>query len=86
MRGLSLRAGMIAALKADTLSLAAWQVGMYGFMALAQFLYFRPLLGKPVELATPEFWLTMQIGMLAGFLTSYPVNWWLIKSGIKERM
>jgi hypothetical protein len=24
--------------------------------------------------------------MLAGFLTSYPVNWWLVSSGIKERM
>jgi hypothetical protein len=28
----------------------------------------------------------MQIAMLAGFITSYPVNWWLIKVGIKERM
>jgi hypothetical protein len=24
--------------------------------------------------------------MIAGFLTSYPVNWWLIRAGIKERM
>jgi hypothetical protein len=24
--------------------------------------------------------------MIAGFLTSYPVNWWLIRTGIKERM
>jgi hypothetical protein len=28
----------------------------------------------------------MQIGMLAGFLTSYPVNWWLVRRGIKEKM
>jgi hypothetical protein len=28
----------------------------------------------------------MQIAMIFGFITSYPVNWWLIKSGIKERM
>jgi len=28
----------------------------------------------------------MQIAMLAGFLTSYPVNWWLIRRGIKEAM
>jgi hypothetical protein len=26
----------------------------------------------------------MQIAMLAGFLTSYPVNWWPINKGIKE--
>jgi hypothetical protein len=28
----------------------------------------------------------MQIAMLAGFLTSYPVNWWLLRAGIKEKM
>jgi len=86
MRGLSFWPGMAAALKADTLSLTAWQVGMYGFMALAQYLYFLPLLGKMLEVNTAEFWFTMQIAMLAGFLTSYPVNWWLIKVGIKEKM
>ncbi len=86
MRGLGFWDGIVAAVKADTLSLTAWQVGMYGFMALAQFLYFRPLLGKPIEVNTPEFWFTMQIAMLAGFVTAYPVNWWLIKAGIKEKM
>lgn len=35
---------------------------------------------------TPEFWFMMQIAMLCGFVTSYPVNWWLIRAGIKERM
>ena len=86
MRGLVVRPGIVAALKADTLSLTAWQIGMYGFMALAQYVYFRPLLGKLLEVNTPEFWFTMQIAMLAGFVTSYPVNWWLIKAGIKEKM
>jgi hypothetical protein len=33
MRNLSFRQGLIAAIKADTLSLTAWQMGMYGFMA-----------------------------------------------------
>ena len=86
MRGLSFWPGIRAALKADTLSLTAWQVGMYGFMALAQFGYFRPLTGKPIEVNTPEFWFTMQLAMLCGFVTSYPVNWWLISVGIKEKM
>jgi Domain of unknown function (DUF4396) len=40
MRGLSFREGIIAAAKADTLSLTAWQVGMYGFMAIAYFAIF----------------------------------------------
>jgi hypothetical protein len=86
MRGLSFGPGIVAALKADTLSLTAWQVGMYGFMALAQYGYYRPLLGGTVEVNTPEFWFTMQLAMLAGFVTSYPVNWWLITVGIKEKM
>ena len=86
MRGLSFGPGMVAALKADTLSLSAWQIGMYGFMALAQFAYFRPLLGMLVEVNTVEFWFAMQLAMLCGFVTSYPVNWWLIKIGIKETM
>lgn len=86
MRGLGLGKGIIAAIKADTLSLTAWQVGMYGFMALAHFYVFDTLLGVKLQTDTVEFWFMMQIAMICGFLTSYPVNWWLIQSGIKERM
>ena len=32
------------------------------------------------------YWFMMQIAMIAGFLTIYPVNWWLIRRGIKERI
>ena len=28
----------------------------------------------------------MQVAMMTGFLTSYPVNWWLLRRGIKEVM
>ncbi|HJT79714.1 MAG TPA: DUF4396 domain-containing protein [Chthoniobacterales bacterium] len=38
------------------------------------------------EKTNPLFWFMMQIAMLAGFLTSYPVNWWLLRAGIKEKM
>jgi hypothetical protein len=86
MRGLSFRDGIIAALKADALSLTAWQVGMYGFMAVAQFWIFRRLLGVRLEVNSVEFWFMMQLAMIAGFITSYPVNWWLLKRGIKEPM
>ena len=82
MKHLSPKDGLVAALKADTLSLTAWQIGMYGWMAIATFLLFRTELGK----TDPVFWLMMQVAMLAGFLTSYPVNWWLIRKGIKEAM
>jgi hypothetical protein len=33
-----------------------------------------------------EFWSTMQVAMIFGFLTSYPVNWWLLRAGLKEKM
>lgn len=86
MRGLGPLEGIWQAAKADTLSLTAWQVGMYGFMAIAQFWLFRSLLGTRLEVDMPEFWFMMQIAMLAGFVTAYPVNWWLIESGVKEKM
>lgn len=82
MRHLSPRQGVAAALKADTLSLTAWQVGMYGWMAVATFALF----GRELEKGDPVFWFMMQLAMLGGFLTSYPVNWWLVRTGIKERM
>ena len=86
MRGLGLRDRLIAALKADTLSLTSWQIGMYGLMALAQFWLFRGIFGVKVEASKPEFWFAMQIAMIAGFATSYPVNWWLLRKGLKEKM
>ena len=86
MRGLSVGAGIVAALKADTLSISAWQIGMYGVMALIQFAWLRPDYGRIAEVASPEFWCAMQLAMLGGFLTSYPVNWWLIRIGWKEKM
>ncbi len=86
MRGLPPGEGIVAALKAATASLVAWQVGMYGFMAFAQFYLFGHLIGHRAAVDTAEFWFAMQGAMIAGFLTSYPVNWWLVRSGIKERM
>jgi len=85
MRGLSFGKGIIAAIKADTLSLTAWQLGMYGFMALAYFYFFGVLLGVKLQTNMVEFWFMMQLAMVCGFLTSYPVNWWLIQSGMKRR-
>jgi hypothetical protein len=82
MKQLSAGAGLKAAIKADTASLTAWQIGMYGWMAIATFLIF----GRELAKTGPVFWFMMQVGMLAGFLTSFPVNWWLIRKGVKESM
>jgi hypothetical protein len=86
MRDLSVGEAIWQALKADTLSLTAWQVGMYGFMAFSAFYLFRDLLGTGLVIDSVEFWFMMQLAMLCGFATAYPVNWWLIRTGVKERM
>jgi len=82
MRDYSVGQALAAATKADTFSLTAWQIGMYAWMAIATFFIF----GHELEATSPAFWFMMQIGMLLGFLTSYPVNWWLIRRGTKEAM
>jgi hypothetical protein len=81
MRNLSPGKGIVAALKADALSLIAWQLGMYGWMAVVIFVLF-----GEIPKTSPVFWFMMQIAMVAGFFTSYPANWWLLKRGIKETM
>jgi hypothetical protein len=81
MKKLSVGSALIAAVKADSLSLTAWQLGMYGWMAFVIFVWF-----GEIPKTNPVFWFMMQIAMFAGFSTSYPANWWLLKKGIKERM
>lgn len=49
MRDLSIGEGVAQALKADVASISAWQVGMYGTMALLQFAWFRPAFGGTAE-------------------------------------
>ncbi|WP_020602821.1 DUF4396 domain-containing protein [Spirosoma spitsbergense] len=82
MRDISPKEGLVAALKADTLSLASWQIGMYGWMAIVTFAIF----GRELPKDGPVFWFMMQVAMLFGFVTAYPVNWWLLKVGLKEKM
>ena len=82
MRGLSPRGGIVAALKADFLSLAWFQVGLYSWMAVMQMALFPG--GIHPDRAAFRF--LMQIGMIPGVATSYPVNRWLIRRGIEEAM
>jgi hypothetical protein len=83
MRNLPRSQALFAAVKSDTLSILTFEIGLFTWMGLTFFVFFpRPHL-RPTE---PAFWLMMQIGMILGFFTSYPANWWLIKSGWKEAM
>ncbi|MCW2522235.1 MAG: rane protein [Frankiales bacterium] len=84
MRGLRLKDGLIAATKADFISLTAFEVGLFGWMAIvAHVLFPAPHHLMPSSAA---YWLLMQVGMIIGFLTSWPANVWLLRRGIKVPM
>ncbi|MGH9076105.1 MAG: DUF4396 domain-containing protein [Acidimicrobiales bacterium] len=82
MRGLRWRQGLVEAAKADFLSLTSFEVGLFGWMALTQFVFFPGHL-RPDHAA---YWFLMQLGMIVGFFTAWPVNVWLVSKGIKEAM
>lgn len=71
-----------AAIKADSLSLIAFEIGMFGWMAIVHYLLFT----EPPKPNEAVYWFMMQIAMILGFITSYPANWILVKKGIKEEM
>lgn len=81
MRNLSGWPGIQAAIKADTISLIAFEIGMFVFMGWMHH-HFHPAL----EANDVRYWFLMQIAMVIGFITSYPANWWLIRKGWKEAM
>jgi Domain of unknown function (DUF4396) len=68
------------AIKSDTLSVLSFEVGLFGWMALAQY----AIWDAPID--SSSHWFLMQIGMILGFATSWPVNRWLLRYGIKEPM
>jgi len=83
MKHLTPAQGLIAAIKADTLTILAFEVGMFAWMAIVFFVLFPHPHLMPTE---ASYWLMMQIAMVIGFITSLPVNRWLLKAGLKEVM
>jgi hypothetical protein len=81
MTDLSPGQAIVAAIKADTLSILAFQVGMYAWMALTHFFLFPHL-----EANRPLYWGMMQVAMLLGFATAWPMNRWLVARGLKGSM
>ncbi len=68
------------ALQADFFSLCFFEIGLFGWMAAFQVGIFEWRLGMNNVL----YWWMMQIGMFLGHWTAVPVNYWLIKKGVKE--
>jgi hypothetical protein len=36
--------------------------------------------------ASPVFWFVMSMALMLGAFTAYPMNWWLVKHGLKHGM
>lgn len=83
MRGLPFAKGVLQAMRADTLSIVSFQMGLFGWMALTYYVIFP---GPHLETNQAVFWFMMQVGMILGFFTSYPVNRFLTSTGWKEKM
>ena len=78
---ISRRYALVKAIKADTLALTAFEIGLFAWMA---FIYFQ--FAPWSELTSPSYWLMMQIGVVLGFLVSFPANWYLVRAGVKLGM
>lgn len=83
MRGLPFGKGLLQAIRADTLAIVTFEIGLFGWMALTQYALFPNLHLNPTQAG---FWFLMQVGMILGFFTSYPANLFLLKIGWKEKM
>ncbi|KIY01081.1 uncharacterized protein Z520_02633 [Fonsecaea multimorphosa CBS 102226] len=71
---------IVRAAKADFLSLTFFEIGLFGWMAIFDLVIFE----QRLEMNTAAYWFMMQVGMFLGHWTGFPINWWLIKEGIKE--
>ena len=83
METISVGSALKRAFKADFFSLTSWQVGMYGWMAIVYFVFFK---GEVLDKHSWIFWFMMQIAMLVGFICAYPMNALLIRLGVKNGM
>jgi hypothetical protein len=75
--------GVWRAIKVDTASILAFQLGLFGWMAISMLVIW-PQHG--IRIDSPDFWFEMQVGMILGSFTAWPVNRWLVAHGIKEKM
>jgi hypothetical protein len=47
---------------------------------------FRTQIASGTDPMTPAFWFVMSIGLLVGFIITYPMNWWLVANHLKHGM
>ncbi len=79
-RKLAPSARLWLAFKSDALAILVFQLGACVWMAVCQ----KVLFDSDLEANGLVFWFMMQLGMVAGLVASYPMNWLLVKQGIKK--
>ncbi|HZD81081.1 MAG TPA: DUF4396 domain-containing protein [Actinomycetota bacterium] len=82
MRDLGPLRGIWAAIRADTLSIVAFQIGLFAGM----FVYQELIFPNPLPKTSATYWMFMQLSMILGFFTALPANRWLLRKGWKEKM
>ncbi len=65
----------------ELLSMNMLMAGMIPVM-----LWAKSVTGGDVGPAKPLFWFIMSMALLVGFITAYPMNWWLVSNHLKHGM
>jgi hypothetical protein len=65
----------------ELLSMNLLMAGMLPIAALA-----RVAIAEPLSPLSADFWFVMSMALLTGFMTAYPINWWLVATGLKHGM
>jgi len=81
MMGGSYRKALTSTFVPELLSMNAVMAGMIPVMTLSM----KAVPGSH-DIAGAAFWFLMSMGLLAGFIVAFPVNWWLVSNNLKHGM
>lgn len=81
MAGGSYKRSLTSTFFPELLSMNCLMAGMVPVMTLA----LKAVPGSR-EPSRPEFWFIMSMALLVGFVTAYPMNWWLVSRHLKHGM
>jgi hypothetical protein len=81
MAGGSYRRSLTSTFIPELLSMNCLMAGMVPVMTLA--MKYVPAGRDPLG---PTFWFIMSMSLLVGFITAYPMNWWLVSHHLKHGM
>ena len=81
MAGGSYRRALASSFFPELLSMNCLMAGMVPVMILA-----KKAVPASHDPSAPEFWFVMSMALLIGFITAYPMNWWLVSRHLKHGM